>query len=102
MKIVADEVPDEEEGKEEDFPEDVAEDAAEEVAEVVAESTTEDEEIAKSSPDEAVSEDSLEDTSTTAEGESPEQLQTIPAVKTVTAKTPEECLYIGTSIEQKP
>ena len=84
----------------EDATEEATDVVAEDVAEVVAESAIEDEKIAKSSPDETVSDVSLEDTSTTAEGESPEQLQTNPAVKTVTAKTPEECLYIGTSGEQ--
>ena len=81
---------------EKDVAEDAVDNATEDIAEVFAKSPFEDEEISLTSPDEPVSKPE------TAEEESSEQLQIIPAVKTVTAKTPEESLYIGTSIEQKP
>jgi len=89
------------------------EDTTEEATEVAAEDLFEDEEMSLSLFDEPASNCSLEDMLTicesldagnseaTAVEESPEQLQTIPAVKTVAAKTPEESLYIGTFIEQK-
>lgn len=93
--------------------EDTTEEATEVAAEVAAEDLFEDEEMSLSLFDEPASNCSLEDMLTicesldagnseaTAVEESPEQLQTIPAVKTVAAKTPEESLYIGTFIEQK-
>ena len=91
--------------------EDIAEEATEEATEVAAELAAED--VAKSPLDEPASDCSLEDMLTiwesldsenseaTTEDESLEQLQNIPAVKNVAAKTPEESLYIGSSIEQK-
>lgn len=99
----------------EDATEDERDDATDEATEVaaglVAEDVTED--VAKSPLDEPASVCSLEDMLTiwesldsenseaTTEDESLEQLQNIPAVKNVAAKTPEESLYIGSSIEQK-
>lgn len=99
----------------EDATEDERDDATDEATEVaaglVAEDVTED--VAKSPLDEPASDCSLEDMLTiwesldsenseaTTEDESLEQLQNIPAVKNVAAKTPEESLYIGSSIEQK-
>ena len=99
----------------EDETEEERDDATDEATEVaaglVAEDVTED--VAKSPLDEPASDCSLEDMLTiwesldsenseaTTEDESLEQLQNIPAVKNVAAKTPEESLYIGSSIEQK-
>lgn len=95
----------------EDATEDERDDATDEATEVAAGLVAED--VAKSPLDEPASDCSLEDMLTiwesldsenseaTTEDESLEQLQNIPAVKNVAAKTPEESLYIGSSIEQK-
>ena len=91
--------------------EDATEEATEVAAEFAAKDLFEDEEMSLRLFDEPASNCSPEDMLTIGESldagdseaaaveESPEQLQTIPAVKTVAAKTPEESLYIGTFIE---